>query len=266
MAFPNQPPEWAEDPSAGRPPGRASGCKPLRGSATTATMAARSSLPPHRASASPTIRLSPPVPLESRKSAPVPTSGVPDVHWPPPLPPRSVQCMDPDTTYKRILSFSFMVEELMRWLVADRHGMHALVDALDLSTLTRMHEQSVSSAGAAQRRYGNDMVWRVNLRERSGGRYGRTGRAQRPNRFTVRRRRGARSLRAVAVPGGDAGVPVQRGLPDAVAHPQLRRQLPHGAVARPAVSLPPSASRRCCPSCSISASRAGLWRRRSSTW
>ena len=58
--------------------------------------------------------------------------------------------MDPDTTYKRILSFAFMVEELMRWLVADRHGMHALVGALDLSTLTRMHEQSVSAAGAAQ--------------------------------------------------------------------------------------------------------------------
>ena len=31
----------------------------------------------------------------------------------------------------------------MHWLVADRHGMHALVDALDFSTLTRMHEQSV---------------------------------------------------------------------------------------------------------------------------
>ena len=57
--------------------------------------------------------------------------------------------MDPDATYKRILSFAFMVEELMRWLVADRHGMHALVDALDLSTLTRMHEQSVT-AGAGR--------------------------------------------------------------------------------------------------------------------
>ena len=70
------------------------------------------------------------------------------------------------------------------------------------------------------------------------GRYGRTGRAQRPDRFTARRRRWrARSLRAVAVPGGDAGVPVHRGLPDAVAHPQLRRRLPHGAVAGPAVPL-----------------------------
>ena len=87
--------------------------------------------------------------------------------------------MDPDTTYKRILSHAFMVEELMRWLVAERHGMHALVDALDLPTLTRMHEQSVRAAGAAQRRYGNDMVWRVRLRERgandSGAPAGRTG-------------------------------------------------------------------------------------------
>ena len=51
--------------------------------------------------------------------------------------------MDPDATYKSILSYAIMVEELMHWLVADRHGMHALVDALDFSTLTRMHEQSV---------------------------------------------------------------------------------------------------------------------------
>ena len=57
--------------------------------------------------------------------------------------------MDPDATYKSILSYAIMVEELMHWLVADRHGMHALVDALDFSTLTRMHEQSVSDAGAA---------------------------------------------------------------------------------------------------------------------
>ena len=59
--------------------------------------------------------------------------------------------MDPDATYKSILSYAIMVEELMHWLVADRHGMHALVDALDFSTLTRMHEQSVSDAGAARR-------------------------------------------------------------------------------------------------------------------
>ena len=89
--------------------------------------------------------------------------------------------MDPDATYKSILSYAIMVEELMHWLVADRHGMHALVDALDFSTLTRMHEQSVSDAGAALHRHSNDMVWRVNLRERGendsdapGGRADRT--------------------------------------------------------------------------------------------
>ena len=79
--------------------------------------------------------------------------------------PRSVAGMEPDATYKRILSFAFMVEELLHWLVAERHGMHALVDALDFSTLTRMHEQSVSDAGAALHRRSNDMVWRVHLHE-----------------------------------------------------------------------------------------------------
>ena len=89
--------------------------------------------------------------------------------------------MDPDATYKSILSHAIMVEELMHWLVADRHGLHALVDALDFSTLTRMHEQSVSDAGTALRRHSNDMVWRVHLRGRGeddagapGGRTDRT--------------------------------------------------------------------------------------------
>ena len=45
--------------------------------------------------------------------------------------------MEPDATYKYFLSSAFMVEELMRWLVADRHGLHALVEALDFATLTR---------------------------------------------------------------------------------------------------------------------------------
>ena len=78
--------------------------------------------------------------------------------------PRSVALMDPDATCKRILSFAFMVEELMHWLVAERHRMHALVDALDFSTLTRMHEQSVSADAVALRRHSNDMVWQVHLR------------------------------------------------------------------------------------------------------
>ena len=93
--------------------------------------------------------------------------------------PRSVARMDPDATYKSILSYAIMVEELMHWLVADRHGMHALVDALDFSTLTRMHEQSVSDAGAvALHRHSNDMVWRVHLD------VARTMRSRRPGRRT----------------------------------------------------------------------------------
>ena len=100
--------------------------------------------------------------------------------------------MDPDATYKSILSHTIMVEELMHWLVADWHGMHALVDALDFSTLTRMHEQSVSAAGAALRRHSNDMVWRVHLRGRgeddAPASSGRTGPTASP-------------------PGGDGGEP-----------------------------------------------------------
>ena len=54
--------------------------------------------------------------------------------------------MEPDATCKYLLSSAFMVKELMCWLVADRHGMHALVEALDFATLTRVHEQSVQSS------------------------------------------------------------------------------------------------------------------------
>ena len=73
--------------------------------------------------------------------------------------------MQPDTAYKYFLSSPLMVEDLMRWLVAERHGMHALVEALDFSTLTRVHEQSVAAAGETLRRRSNDLVWRVRLRE-----------------------------------------------------------------------------------------------------
>ena len=76
--------------------------------------------------------------------------------------------MEPDATYKHFLSSAFMVEELMRWLVADRHGLHALVEALDFATLTRVHEQSVTDDGETLRRRSNDMVWRGHLRERGG--------------------------------------------------------------------------------------------------
>ena len=77
--------------------------------------------------------------------------------------------MEPDATYKYLLSSTFMVEELMHWLVADRHGMHSLVEALDFATLTRVHEQSVTGEGEALRRRSNDMVWRVHLREHGTG-------------------------------------------------------------------------------------------------
>ena len=85
------------------------------------------------------------------------------------LPARAtVASMQPDATYKHLLSHAFMVEELLRWLVADLRGMHALVDALELSTLTRVHEQTVSVTATGLHRRGNDMVWRVRLRERAG--------------------------------------------------------------------------------------------------
>ena len=34
--------------------------------------------------------------------------------------------MKPDPTYKDIFAHAFMVEELMRWLVADLHGARSL--------------------------------------------------------------------------------------------------------------------------------------------
>ena len=98
--------------------------------------------------------------------------------------------MEPDATYKRVLSFAFMVEELLRWLVADLHGMHALVDALDFSTLTRVHEQSVTAGAVALHRHSNDMVWRVHLRERGeDDPVAPAGRADRTASPPARRRR-----------------------------------------------------------------------------
>ena len=43
--------------------------------------------------------------------------------------------MRPDPTYKTIFAHPFMVEELMRWLVADLHGARELVDALDFCAM-----------------------------------------------------------------------------------------------------------------------------------
>ena len=69
--------------------------------------------------------------------------------------------MQPDPTYKIIFAHRFMVEELMRWLVADVHGARELVDALDFSGMQRAQEQSVTSGAGGQHVYANDMVWRV---------------------------------------------------------------------------------------------------------
>ena len=74
--------------------------------------------------------------------------------------------MKPDPTYKDIFAHAFMVEELMRWLVADLHGARSLVEALDLSKLERVQEQSVTSHGDDQHRHANDMVWRAPFRVR----------------------------------------------------------------------------------------------------
>ena len=75
--------------------------------------------------------------------------------------------MRPDPTYKDIFGHAFMVEELVRWLVADLHGARSLVEALDFSGLERVHEQSVTSHAGGQHRHANDMVWRAPFRDRS---------------------------------------------------------------------------------------------------
>ena len=72
--------------------------------------------------------------------------------------------MQPDPTYKRIFAHEFMVEELMRWFVADLHGARELVDALDFRRMLRLQEQSVTGDAETPRRYADDMVWRVRFR------------------------------------------------------------------------------------------------------
>ena len=83
------------------------------------------------------------------------------------FPRATVASMRPDPTYKDIFGHAFMVEELMRWLVAELHGAHELVDALDFSRLLRVHEQSVSSDARGLHRHANDMVWRAPFRDRN---------------------------------------------------------------------------------------------------
>ena len=54
----------------------------------------------------------------------------------------------------------------MRWLVAELHDARSLVDALDLSRLLRVHEQSVTSDAGGLHGHANDMVWRAPFRDR----------------------------------------------------------------------------------------------------
>ena len=75
--------------------------------------------------------------------------------------------MKPDPTYKQIFAHEYMVEELMRWFVADLHGARELVDALDFGKMLRLHEQSVTGDMEEPRKYADDMVWRVRFRGRS---------------------------------------------------------------------------------------------------
>ena len=83
------------------------------------------------------------------------------------FPRATVASMRPDPTYKDIFGHAFMVEELMRWLVAELHGARELVDALDFSRLLRVHEQSVSSDARGLHRHANDMMWRAPFRDRN---------------------------------------------------------------------------------------------------
>ena len=81
--------------------------------------------------------------------------------------PATVSAVTPDPTYKQIFAHAFMVEELMRWFVAEVHGAHELVEGLDFSQMLRLHEQSVTGDAENPRRYADDMVWRVRFRDRS---------------------------------------------------------------------------------------------------
>ena len=77
--------------------------------------------------------------------------------------------MRPDPTYKLMFEHAFMVEELMRWFVADLSGARELVDALDFSSLLQLGAESVTGEPQDLREYADDMVWRVRFRDRSEG-------------------------------------------------------------------------------------------------
>ena len=71
-----------------------------------------------------------------------------------------------DPVYKEIYGHAFMVAELLRVVLAQSAAGLALLEALDLSSLERVPEQSVSKR---HRTGARDMVWRVRLNPSSGG-------------------------------------------------------------------------------------------------
>lgn len=71
-----------------------------------------------------------------------------------------------DPVYKDIYGHAFMVAELLRLLLAQSSAGMALLAALDLSSLEREAEQSVSKRHRSGAR---DMVWRVKLSSPDGG-------------------------------------------------------------------------------------------------
>ena len=77
--------------------------------------------------------------------------------------------MRQDPTFKDIFAYPFMVEELLRWFVADIPGGRELVGALDFSGLLRVQEQSTAGPAEGKRSYANDLVWRVPFEGRDGG-------------------------------------------------------------------------------------------------
>ena len=71
-----------------------------------------------------------------------------------------------DPTYKDIFAHPLMVEELMRWFVADLCHGRELVDALDFASLERADEQAVSGPAGELRTGSDDMDWRITFRDR----------------------------------------------------------------------------------------------------
>ena len=97
-----------------------------------------------------------------------------------------------------------------------------LVEELDFSGLLRVQEQSATGPAGDKRTFANDVVWRVPFRQ------------HRPGRCGIR----------VAASGPDDRSPRYGGPSHGASDSQLRRQPPHGAVARQAVRCPGPAGTR----------------------